>query len=321
MNNKELFNGLYAISKEMMRIKNIPLVTQEDAKVIKHKDYYLSTGILIRIGKTDEIMTQFNDGFIEFGCPANWITYAKNDCSGIADKYEAIIGHVHNDDPRLSVLGDDGIPLNMFRSLWMDDCGDGKVFVRYLIHCLIPTLCLFSIPVNRLAKNRINSNDVLSVDFRLFKEAYGIKEEREYSVIIFPNPKLFFEDIRRRLVESVSKCNIIDKTYFTNEISILASMVNYDLDIEKDFFEISAYDELFRKRPIYSNQSEARIIIPDVHFICDPVYNAMSYLSNKMKVYVNDIKKYGFVFRSDKVNRIDFYGFNEACSSYEIGIV
>ena len=45
--------------------------------------------IMLRIGKTKKIEEQFNEGFLWFGCPANWIDLAKMDKTGKADKYEA----------------------------------------------------------------------------------------------------------------------------------------------------------------------------------------------------------------------------------------
>ena len=64
-------------------------------------DSVFSSGIMIRIDKTEVIEKQYNEGYLRFSCPANWINYAKIQPPGIADKYEAVFAHVKRDDPRL----------------------------------------------------------------------------------------------------------------------------------------------------------------------------------------------------------------------------
>ena len=75
-------------------------------------DSVFRSGIMLRIGKTEEIERQFNEGYLRFSCPANWINYAKIQPPGIADKYEAVFAHVKRDDRRLGMICDDGYPLN-----------------------------------------------------------------------------------------------------------------------------------------------------------------------------------------------------------------
>ena len=66
----------------------------------------------MRLGKTEEIERQFNEGYVRFSCPANWINYAKMQPTGIADRLEAIFVHVKKDDPRFGMICEDGYPLN-----------------------------------------------------------------------------------------------------------------------------------------------------------------------------------------------------------------
>jgi hypothetical protein len=35
------------------------------------------TGVMLRLGKTDEIEKQYNEGYLRFSCAANWINYAR----------------------------------------------------------------------------------------------------------------------------------------------------------------------------------------------------------------------------------------------------
>ena len=60
-------------------------------------DGVFSSGIMLRVGKTEEIEKQYNEGYLRFSCPANWINYAKIQPPGIADKYEAVFAHVKRD--------------------------------------------------------------------------------------------------------------------------------------------------------------------------------------------------------------------------------
>lgn len=70
-----------------------------------------NSGLMIRIGRTEEIEKQYRECYIRFSCPANWINYANNHAPGIADKYEAIFAHVDKFDPRLWMTCSDGAPL------------------------------------------------------------------------------------------------------------------------------------------------------------------------------------------------------------------
>ena len=43
------------------------------------------------------ILDEYNEGYLRFSCPANWINYAKIQPPGIADKFEAVFAHVKRD--------------------------------------------------------------------------------------------------------------------------------------------------------------------------------------------------------------------------------
>ena len=81
-------------------------------------DGVFRSGIMLRIGKTEEIVRQYEEGYLRFSCPGNWIMYAKkNHDDGIADRYEAVFAHVKRDDPRLlEAFNND--PTEMAWSLW-----------------------------------------------------------------------------------------------------------------------------------------------------------------------------------------------------------
>ena len=87
------------------------------------------SSIMLRIGKTEGIEKQYNNCFLNFGCPANWIDLAKKDTTGKADKYEAVFAHVKKDDPRLLELGG-GDEYNRAFGYWYDEGPEDTVFVR-----------------------------------------------------------------------------------------------------------------------------------------------------------------------------------------------
>jgi hypothetical protein len=101
------------------------------------------SNILIRIGETDKIERQFNDGYLRFGCPANWIDFANKDTSGVADRYEAIFAHAKKDDPRIKELGD-GDAFNQFAGFWNEEGPNDTVYLRNIVTCLVPTICFFT---------------------------------------------------------------------------------------------------------------------------------------------------------------------------------
>lgn len=115
---------------------------------------------MLRLGKTDEIEKQFNEGYLRFSCPANWINYARIDKSGITDHYEGIFGHVKKDDPKLSSPEKSGLTKQDFDALWKNEGPDNTVFVRYLFSTLVPTLCFYSLPVDILLKTSVSKEIV-----------------------------------------------------------------------------------------------------------------------------------------------------------------
>ena len=103
-------------------------------------DSVFRSGIMLRIGKTDEIERQYEEGYLRFSCPGNWIMYAKkNHEDGIADRYEAIFAHVKKDYPRLlEAFYND--PAEMAWSLWSEAGTDDTIYARYVHSCLVPTV-------------------------------------------------------------------------------------------------------------------------------------------------------------------------------------
>ena len=279
-----------------------------------------SSGLMLRLGKTGEIEKQYNEGYLRFSCPANWINYANTHPDGIADGYEGVFAHVKKDDPLLSTPGDDGVPLNKYRSLWCNEGPDDTLFVRYVFSCLVPTICFYSIDLKDVARHfgmQQQNNWWLHIDLQRYYAAMGIKPE-ESSVLIIRYPWKLVEELRREIPKAVSEATNIDKTGFDVNNPLAIRHVHYDLDINKFFWNLNSYDELYRKRPKYRDQREARIIIPNTWFVRDPVYRPEMYYDNEMTVPVPGIKEYASICEVSKCSRILLKDIPEDLRNYMI---
>ena len=279
------------------------------------------TGVLLRLGKTEEIEKQYNEGYLRFSCPANWINYAKTHPDGIADKYEGVFAHVKKDDPRLSMICDDGVPLNKYRSLWNEECDDGMLYPRYIFSCLVPAICFYSIDVRgpfRYFEVAGNSDRCLMADLRPYYKAMGINRD-EYSILAVCSPNKLDEELVREIPKAVEKAENIDKSDFRKDNPLHGDYVKYDLEIKEEFWEFHPYDELYRKRPKFKRQSEARFIIPNVSFVRDPVYRPDLYQDNEMNVPVPNLKSYSMVVPASNINTMAFMDVSEDLKGWEIG--
>ena len=280
------------------------------------------SGVMLRLGKTKEIEKQYNEGYLRFSCAANWINYARiNPSIGVADKYEGVFAHVKRDDPRLATLGDDGVPLNSGRSLWCDKGPDDTLYVRYAFSCLVPAICFYSLDVKDVVKHfkvAGKRDECVMVDLRQYYNAMGI-DRNEYSILAIYDPWSLDKDLRREIPEVIDKAENIDKHNFQEDNPLAGEYVNYDLDIKKEFWELYPYDELFRKRPEYEKQREARFIIPNATFMRDPVFRPDLYQDNELNVPVPNIKKYSMIVPASEKNTMAFTNISEDLGHWDIG--
>lgn len=69
-------------------------------------------------------------------------------------------------------------------------------------------------------------------------------------------------------------------------------MLNTIWILTKIFFDLHPYDEIFRKQPEYKEHHEARMIIPNVNFLRNPIYYPSLYYDNEMNVPVPELQSY-----------------------------
>lgn len=277
-----------------------------------------NSGLMIRIGSTKEIEKQFQESYIRFGCPANWVNYANNHAPGIADKYEAVFAHVDRFDPRLWMTCDDGVPL--YGALWNSESPNNMVYARYLYSCLVPTVCFYSLGITKLAKQKgIKDNQLgrLTIDLQNYYKAMNVNPE-ESSVLIIRFPGQFVTELRREVPNAVAAANNITKKNFDSRNSLTVKYVTYDLDINKTFFNFRPYDEIFRKQPEYKEQHEARMIIPNVNFVTNPKYFPSLYHFNEINVPVPELQSYSFVYPASKCKKMAFENFTQDLRRYDI---
>ena len=254
--------------------------------------FCLYSDVFIRIDQTDTIRKQYYDNEVVFGCPANWIDYARCHVDGIADKYEAICGHVRKNDPRLSTICDDGIPLNAFRSLWNEEGPN------YIYDCLTPTICFYSIDVKETLKEKPYR---ISYNLQEFYSSLGLKKE-ECSILVILDVNRFLSDLRKSIPIELTKHNHINTERFDPNCVLLAENMHYDLNLKSEFFHVGSLKSIYHKQPKYSPQKEARLIIPGVFFTSDPVFNANAYKDNRLSVHVSCLKEYSHLINARDVD-------------------
>ena len=79
--------------------------------------------------------------------------------------------------------------------------------------------------------------------------------------------------------------------------------VKYDLDLNEEFIDPYPYKALFRKRPEFREQREARMVIPGVIFLRYPYENPDKWEDHVMKVPVPGLKGYAKVIPAGRCER------------------
>ncbi len=259
------------------------------------------SGIMLRIGKNDDIEKQYNEGYLRFSCPANWINYARSQPEGIADKYEAVFAHVAKNDPRL-LEESYGDPLSDFMAFWNEDGPDNTVYARYVTSCLAPTICFYSIDVQDVANHfgiPGHSGDWIRVDLIPYYESMHINRE-ESSILVIHSAKQLVEELRREIPKVINSKDDLVKKEFTPENALAVDYVKYNMDINEIFFDPFPYKAIFRKRPLFKEQHEARMVIPFVFFYRHPNVLPKLYKDHELIVPVPGLKNYSDIISASK---------------------
>ncbi len=285
---------------------------------------------MLRLGKTANIHQQYEECRLTFGCPANWIRYAKQDSRGIADEYEAIWGHVRKNDPRLSQICDDGAPLNSSRSLWTseDRKNNDYIYVRYIYFCLTPSLCFYSRDIqNEVIKceEKLGKRiEFLDVDILPYINSLGLNVN-DCSFLLISYPGKLIEELKVQIPIAIKNAKApIDISDFDPLNPLCVRPVDYTLDIDKEFFveNLHSYSPLFTKKTEYINQHEARIFIPNVNFITDPLIEEDKYdpKNFELSVTLPNLHEYAFEIPAKGKDIMRFDSFDEERKNYHVKI-
>ena len=272
---------------------------------------------MLRIGKTKVIEEQFNNCYLNFCCPANWIDLAQKDMTGTADKYEAVFAHVKKGDPRIEKLSRGNIT-NLVLGYWFDEGPDDTVYIRDVQMCLKPMLCVYSLDLVDAAKHfgiRPNTGDWIEIDLRPYMDSMTDSKMEDYSVMVIYEPTYLMDELKREIPKVVSSYVNIEKRFFDPDDPVVLDYVKYDLDINKLFWKRPG-ESVFSKQYIekYRVQHEARIVIPDTFFYGLP--RTMPF--HELKVPVPGLQSYVHVQPASMFNSMLFTKFSEGYHRFTV---
>lgn len=275
------------------------------------------SSIMLRIGKTNVIKEQFNNCYLNFGCPANWIDLAKTDSTGKADKYEAVFAHVKKVAPRIEELSRGDIT-NLVLGYWFDEGPEDTVYIRDVRMCLVPTLCVYSFDLVEAAKHfgpRPNTGDWIEVDLRPYMNSMTDSKMEDYSVIVIYEPRRLMDDLKREIPKVVSSYINIEKRFFDPNDPVVLDYVKYDLNINELFWKRPG-ESVFSKQNLkkYRGQREARIVIADTFSYGFP--RTMPF--HELKVPVPGLQSYAHVQTATMLNSMLFTKFSEGYSRFTV---
>lgn len=172
-----------------------------------------------------------------------------------------------------------------------------------------------------MAKEKgIQGNDPgeLLVDLQKYYDAMISPKDdiNNYSILVIRFPGKFLNELWDEVAKVVMTAHNVDRRNFDASNAVAVKYVKYDLKIEDEFWDFRPYDELFRKRPQYKEQHEARIIIPNVRLLGVP----SAYKYNELNVPVPGLQGYSLIAPAAKCRKLVFKDFNEDLSRNTISL-
>lgn len=292
----------------------------------------VSSILFMRAGKTEEIMDGYNNDYIKFTCPANWIDYAlKYGNEIIGDMYDCSFANTREKyNCCVQRLTDrDGI-LMMDEILTLKDNRTAFYHHYYKHKISKPTLCYYTFKYdiwNNEYKHRGLQNDEwLYGDLDQYLKGMGFNEE-EASYLFIHDTRGFINELKKTIVDAVykSKDRLSDEGFsdeFDKNRSINMDDINYGRHCRNEVFidnDKDNDDVIFWKLPEYAWQSEFRITIQNIHFtqnIRDDM-EGYNYAENELKVYIPNLKKYASVVSAAKAHSVVFRNFDETKRTFE----
>lgn len=287
-----------------------------------------TSALLFRIGRKSTIEQQFKEGYITFGCPANWIDYSiKHKDSQTGDLYECIIGQTLQCDPRVEELG----KTYHNNLLQMNHPNNGLCLVRFIPTILTPTLCFYSFNTDserNAQRLKGKTGDVVTYNLDRYRRRMGYAEE-EASFLFIEDKDSFVNDLRSNVPIAVeqNKNNLTSERVFGRfhpKKPLLINDVDYSRHTKDEIFVDNpmSSQEIFWKMPEYAYQHEMRFIIPGTNFIqsYDSLYG-YNPTKNVINVHLPHLKEYALVYPASEAHTIRFSEFNDSDKTMKFSIL
>lgn len=246
----------------------------------------------LKVGRTDEILNNFNNNQITFGCPANWLDYARKEKNpSVGDILESVYAccpisekelHINQEQREYTIIGNASA----------DSC-----YLYKQSTILTPALCFMSFKNEDEYKNKcfFNINEYIGRMQYLLEEA---------SILIIKDVKTFHNELNEQVPTALSNSkNVIFKKPY-DYTPVRMQHVDYDFYEKYPFFDISnnTNDEMFYKRKRYSYQSEVRIILNGTNYTQKYNTNDYDFKKNQLAVSLPNLKKYARVVSATEIN-------------------
>lgn len=271
-----------------------------------------TSSMLLRVDSLENIKSSYENQTLRFSCAANWIDYAKKGNTSIGDHLECTFAHFpKNDDTQF--FDSHGHPMGNHLMV-TEDQRDGSKYVCLIPSLLIPSMCFYTVNLEKIEKFEGIPYHPQCTCFMLDKYCECMDYKREDAAfLLIKDPEQFIEELSSlvpQLVKDNKKRLTTTRYYQTGQTpSLYVDEVNYDRHTEADFYndEAESYGALFWKNPRYRWQSEVRAIIANINFcqFYDPNY--YDYKRNRLDIYMPHLKDYTEWFPANSKSRIDIY--------------
>ena len=284
--------------------------------------------LLIRVGNLETINKQYNEKYIEFGCPENWrnLAWKKPDCM-IGDDLECVFAKLPQNNNEiyekfpgfLSNPKQNGTSKTVFGE---------NIFYRWNIFTQTPTLCFYS----RDVRSEISSSSKGFVEYDLDDYCCEIGYfPEDSSYLIIHSPSLFLKELEEQMPIAIEEANKkgnifpheatrdLEKYLYGGYTKIykleeLISSTDFDPD----------YPDILKKiqregMPDFKKLHELRLYTIKYFFWQFDNHNGeYDYLKNTLKVYLPTLEKYAGVINGKQYSGIRASNFNFENNKYTI---
>ncbi len=292
----------------------------------------VTSSVLMRIDHSEKIQTMYKEGFVEFGCPANWLDYAmKCKDETIGDYFECVFAHTLKSDKRINEMKDiHGNPMGD-HLLILENSNSYDCLLRFVPTILIPTMCFYSFSVKRdlaIINKGENQYNGYIFDLDKYREYIGYAED-DSSFLFITDVEAFFKELIISIPKAIedNKNNLTSKRYyggFKVENPLFFRDVDYNKHKKSDLFfdNPNGFDSIFWKLPEYQEQSEMRLIIPNINFL--QTYNPdipYDHKRNKLVVQTPQIREYAKIVKAKEAHYLFFKDNDDLERTFDFGFL